>query len=185
MAGIKLDFLQSLKGFDWRSLQKLTSPQAAGDLNAFLEKLPLHAGQTMLIMAGVAWAVAGATGLYVTVQMKQLTEVRASLQEAQAVQPVVPDIAETPLPDEEVTKFVDKMGKVYGGVSIQANGSTILLTADNTSAFGQFREAIGHVQNGGSGWRVTVDHICVGRECPSQPLGASLKISRVSVETPK
>lgn len=185
MAQFKLDFLNSFKSFDWRALQKFASPQAAGDLNAFLEKLPQHTGKTMLIIAGVAWAAAGAVGLYTTIQMNKLTELRAGLQEAEALKPIVPIIKDIPVPAKEISDFVDKIGKVYNGVSIKANGSSILITADSTSAFGQFREAIGHVQNGGSGWGVSIERLCVGRECDKQPLAAALKISKVSVEKPE
>lgn len=138
----------------------------------------------MLIMAGIAWAVAGASGLYVTVQLKQITELRASLQEAEALQPIVPIIKDIAVPQEEIKAFVDKMGQIYDGVSIQENGSTILITAENTSAFGQFREAVGHIQNGGNGWRVNIERLCVGRECDKQPLAVSLKINKISVEKP-
>ena len=179
-----MKFLDPLKSFDWRSLKKLTSANAAGDLNAFLEKLPQNVGNTLLILAGIAWAVAGASGLYVTVQLKQITELRASLQEATALQPIVPVIKDIGVPDAEVSAFVDKIGQIYDGVSIQGNGSTILITAENTSAFGQFREAVGHIQNGGNGWRVNIERLCVGRECDKQPLAVSLKINKISVEKP-
>jgi len=169
---------------DWRALKKLTNPQAAGDLNAFLEKLPQRAGKTMLIMAGAAWALAGLSGLYTTIQMKKLTEVRATLQEAKALQPIVPVIKDAPVDQKEIAEFVDKITKIYDGLSIKVNGSAIVISADSTASFGQFREAVGHVQNGGSGWRVAVDRLCVGRECEQHPLGVSLKISKVSVEVP-
>ena len=76
---------QQVKDYDWRSLKKYTSPHAADDLNAFLEKLPQNAGQTMLIIAGIAWGAAGVVGLYTTVQLQKLTELRAELQEAEAI----------------------------------------------------------------------------------------------------
>lgn len=178
-----VDF-KSLKSFDWRSLKKYASPQVSEDVNAFLEKLPQHAGQTMLLMAGIAWAAAGAMGLYTTLQMQKITEFRAKLQEAEALQPIVPTIKDIPVNPKEVTEFVDKFKEIYTGLSIKANGSSILVTADNTGAFGQFREAVGHIQNGGSGWRVTIDRLCVGRECDRVPLAAALKINKVSVEKP-
>ena len=83
---------QSLKGFDWRSLKKYASPKAADDLNLFLEKLPQNTGQTMLIVAGVTWAVAAAVGLFTTVQLQKLTEIRAEFQDAQALQPKIPSL---------------------------------------------------------------------------------------------
>lgn len=177
-------YLNQIKSFDWRSLQRLTTPHAAGDLNAFLEKLPQNAGNTILIMAGIAWAAAGASGLYVTLQMKELVKLRADLQTAKAVKPTVPAIKDVPVDTKEIEDFVSKIEKIYEGVSIKANGSSILITAENTAAFGQFREAMGHVQNGGAGWRVGIERLCVGRECERQPLAASLSVNKVSVENP-
>lgn len=176
--------VNSFKSFDWRSLQRLASPHAAGDLNAFLEKMPQNAGKTMLVMTAVAWAAAGATGLYVTLQLKELAKLKADLQMAKAVKPTVPVIKDVPVDGKEVEDFVSKIEKIYDGVSIKANGSAILITAENTMAFGQFREAIGHIQNGGNGWRIGIERLCVGRECERQPLAASLDISKVSVDSP-
>ncbi|MCB9982537.1 MAG: hypothetical protein H6861_02515 [Rhodospirillales bacterium] len=182
---VKLNFSklqESLKGFDWRSLKKYASPHAADDLNAFLEKLPQNAGQTMLMIAGVTWAVAGATGLFTTVQLQKLTEVRASLQEAQALKPTVPQVTDVPVNAREVEDFVAKIKDIYSGLKITANGPSISITAGGLGAFGQFREAIGHVQNGGQGWNVNIQDFCVGRECERYPLSASLRINKVSVK---
>lgn len=176
--------MKTVKSFDWRSLKKYTSPGASEDLNAFLEKLPTHAGQQILVIAGIAWAAAGAIGLYTTVEIQKFTEIRAKLQEAQALKPVVPAIKDVPVTPAEVKEFVDKMGEIYKGLSIKANGASILITATDTASFGQFREAVGHVQNGGSGWRVSIDRLCVGRECERVPLAAALKINKVSVDKP-
>ena len=175
----------SLKKFDWRSLKKFTDPKAAGDLNAFLEKLPQNAGQTVLIAAGIAWAMAGGLGLYTSVQARQLIEVRAELVKAEALQPTVPKISDVPIDPNEVKAFVETVSKAYNGLNITANGSSIIITSPQTSSFAKFREAIGHMQNGGSGWRVNLEKLCVGRECGDQDkLGVSLKVNKVSVENP-
>src|SRR5690606_10222903 len=114
---------------------------AAGDFNVFLEKLPQNAGQTVLIAAGIAWAMAGAAGLYTSIQAKALTEIRASYKEAAALTPVVPTIKDAPISNAEVSAFVDKVRDSYKGLSFQVDGSTIIITADNTLKFNQFREA--------------------------------------------
>ena len=163
-------------------IKKLSSPQAAGDLNKFLEGMPQAAGQTALIAAGVAWISAGAFGLYTNIQLKTLTEMRAKLAETQALQPLVPRITDVPVSQEDVQKFADSMQASYPGLQIKTQGPAIYITSDSTTAFGQFREAVGHVQNGGSGWRVSVDRLCVGRECEQVKLGALLKINKVSVD---
>jgi hypothetical protein len=176
---------ESFKNFDWRSLQKLTDPKAAGDLNAFLEKLPQHAGNTVLIAAGIAWAMSGALGLYASIQARQLTELRGELVKAEALTPVVPKIQDVPIPEAEVKTFIEKVGKTYPGLTINSNGSSIIISANETGRFAQFREAIGHMQNGGDGWRVALDKLCVGRECAdNQKLGVVLKVNKVSVEKP-
>ena len=174
-----------LKNFDWRSLKKYTDPKAAGHLNAFLEKMPQHTGQTVLIAAGIAWAMAGALGLYASIQARQLTEFRAELVKAEALQPTVPSIKDVPIDPKEVSGFIEQVSKSYGGLSLVANGSNIIISSGQTSDFAKFREAIGHMQNGGSGWRVTLDKMCVGRECGDRDkLGVSLKVNKVSVENP-
>lgn len=175
----------NLKKFDWRSLQKYMDPKSSGDLNAFLEKLPQNAGQTVLIAAGISWAMAAALGLYASIQARQLTELRAELVKADALTPVVPKISDVPIAKSDVDNFIEKSKKAYGGLNFSNNGSTITITSGRTGNFAEFREAISHVQNGGSGWRVTLDRMCVGRECGDKDkLGVALKVNKVSVENP-
>lgn len=167
--------------FDWHKLQRLASPQAAADLNAFLEKMPQMAGQTILIAAGIAWASAGALGLFTTMQVKGLVELRAKLQETEALLPPVPKIQDVPVPKTDVEAFVNGMKDYYKSIDLKSNGSTITISSKSTAGFSEFREAIAHVQNGGQGWRVNIDRFCVGRECQTFQLAAALKINKVSV----
>jgi hypothetical protein len=172
---------QSFKGFDWRSLKKYASPKAADDLNLFIEKLPQNTGQAMLVVAVGAWVTAAAVGLFTTVQLQTLTEIRAEFQDAQALQPTVPKIKDVAVARGEVEPFVKQLKEVYTGLEISSSGANITITGNSTRDFGQFREAVGHVQNGGSGWRVNVEKFCVGRECDRYELYALLKINKVSV----
>ena len=173
---------KKIQNFDWRSLKKFTNPSAAEDLNVFLEKLPQNTSQTMLIIAGVVWGAAGGAGLYTTVQMQKLTELRAELEEAEALQPKVPQIKDVAVSPNAVKNFVEKNAEIYRGLDIKSAGAAVEIKAQTTAAFGQFREAVGHVQNGGSGWRVSIERLCVGRECQQGKLAARLKINKVSVE---
>lgn len=173
------------KNINWRSFQKLTDPKSAGDLNVFLEKLPQHAGQTVLIAAGIAWAMAGAMGLYTTIQARQLTELRGEFQKAEALTPIVPRISDVPIATAEVDAFIKKVSGNYPGLNFSVENSTIIIKSSQTSDFTKFREAIGHMQNGGSGWRVTLDRLCVGRECgDANKISIALKVNKVSVENP-
>ena len=171
--------------FDFRALNKFTSPQAADDLNRFLEQMPKTAGKTVLIAAGIAWGAAAALGLFAAVQMKSMTELRAKLQETTALKPAVPIIKNVPVSQDEVKKFAEVLKVTYRGVTVKEQGNSIQITADTTARFAEFREAVGHVQNGGTGWWVTLDNLCVGRECKQKKLGALLKINKVTVEKPQ
>lgn len=174
-----------LKSFDWRKLQRYFSPQAAEDLNVFLERLPQTAGQTILVAAGIAWATGAAAGLFAYMQVKSLTEYRAELSETKALQPMVPRIKDVPVSADEVKRLSETLAATYPGLTVKQQGPAIFITAATTAGFGQFREAIGHVQNGGSGWRVNLEKLCVGRECAREKLAALLKINKVSVEKPQ
>lgn len=174
----------SLKSFNWRSLHKLTNAQAAGDLNIFLERLPQNVGQTMLIITGVIWAATAALGLFTTIQIKQLTEVRAKLQEAQALKPIVPVVKDVAVDPNEIGNFVTRATKIYTTLEVRNQASSVTITGTATSQFAAFREIISHIQNGGSGWRVGVERLCVGRECEGKPLSATLNINKVSVDKP-
>ncbi|MAZ76194.1 MAG: hypothetical protein CMH31_02715 [Micavibrio sp.] len=174
------------KSFDFKSLKKLANPKAADDLNIFLEKLPQNAGKTVLIAAGVAWGAAAAIGLYTAVQMQGMIELRAQLKETKALKPAVPSIQEKPISKADVESFVKEASDIYRGIDIKANGSSVVITARSTANFTEFREALGHVQNGGQGWRVSLEKLCVGRECDkTYKLGATLKVNKVTVSEPK
>jgi len=165
------------------SIKKLSDPKAAGDLNAFLEKIPQNAGHTVLIAGAIVWGMAAAFGLFTAIQMQGLTKMRAELAETKALKPSVPEIKNIPISKDDVEKFVTKAKESYRGLNIVAKGSVITITARNTSNFTEFREAIGHVQNGGNGWRVSLDKLCVGRECKKgTKLMVALKVNKVEVK---
>ena len=174
------------KSINLGMLQRLADPKAAGDLNHFLEKLPQNVGNAALIAAGVAWTFAAALGIMTMVKTQQMIELRAELKETQALKPLVPKVSDKPVNAAVVKAFADTMTDMYSvyGVKVNAKGPAIYITANSTGPFGAFREAIGHVQNGGSGWRVSVEKLCVGRECKGDKLAALLKVNQVSVDKP-
>jgi hypothetical protein len=174
-----LDF----KNFDWRILKKYLDPKVSQDLNHFLESMPKNTGNTILIVAAVIWCTAGALGLYTTLQSRQLAELRTEFEEMAAAKPSVPlikNVAESP---QKVQEFAEQAKMFYPDLDLRASGSSVTISAKDTGHFGQFREAIGHVQNGGQGWRVNVENMCVGRDCDRFPLAITLKVNKVSIET--
>lgn len=174
-----------LKSFDVASLKKLMSPQASEDLNHFLEALPKNTSNTILIIAACMWGFAGAAGLFATIQIQNLTELRAELQDTKSLKPPVPEIKNVSVPSKDVESFIEKTKATYPDLTIKGSGAMVNISAKSTVFFGQFREAIGHVQNGGSGWRVSMEQFCVGRECKRSPLSVKLKVNKVSVKKTK
>ncbi len=174
--------LNKLMKFDWRSLQKYTSAQSAEDFNQFIEHMPKNVGQTMLAVAVIAWCAAGATGLYASIQMKKMTELRGELEAAQALQPSVPKLVHSAVSAKTIKSLVEGLSEIYTGLSIKASGSEIKIASKTASNFGQFRELMSHIQNSGDGWKIEIKKLCVGRECKGSTLSATLKINKVSVK---
>ncbi len=172
----------NFKGFNWRSLQRYASPQATHDLNHFLENLPQHTGHSVLIAAAFIWACAGGLGLYTFIQSRALAEFRSKLVTTEAVKPNVPRVTNVQEDPVKVREFVENIKNAYKDLEIKAQGSTVSIVGNDTRFFPQFREAIGHVQNGGLAWRVNIEEICVGRECKGKPLAIRLKVNKVSIE---
>lgn len=173
------------KSFDFKKLEKYFGKHSADDFNRFLEKLPHHAGHNVLIAAGIVWALAAGIGLYASIQAQEMITVRAELKETRALKPAVPKIKNVAISKQEVEAFAKKAQESYRGLNIRTKGSTIIITSASTRNFTEFREAVGHIQNGGDGWRVTLEKLCVGRECDkSTKLAITLNVNRVSVEKP-
>jgi hypothetical protein len=174
----------SSKSFDWKSLQKFLNPEAANDFSRFMDKMPVQAGKGALIAAGIAWGTVAVLGLLTVMQVKDLTELRATLQTTEALKPLVPVITQEAVPNDEIVKAAEKFKLTYPTLTVGTNGGSITISSKQTADFAQFREAIGHVVNGGRGWKVGVASLCVGRECKDSGLGAVLKIEKLKIDKP-
>lgn len=174
----------SSKSFDWKSLQKFLDPQAADDFSRFLDSIPGHAGRGALIAAGIAWGAAAALGLFTMMQSKQLTETRAQLQSSEALKPVVPTVSLTPAGKDDVKSVAEEFSHVYPDLTVSANGEKFTIQSKKTSDFAEFREALGHVVNGGADWKISIDTLCIGRECKGSALNAALKIQKLKIDKP-
>jgi hypothetical protein len=174
----------SSKSFDWKSLQKYLNPEAANDFSRFMDTIPVHAGKGVLIAGGIAWAAVACIGFFTILQTKEITELRATLESSEAIKPLVPVITVEPVSNGEVVKIVNTFKTTYPSLTYTANANSISIKSKQTSDFAQFREAIGHVVNGGKGWKVEIETLCIGRECKDSGLGAKLKIQKLKIDKP-
>lgn len=170
--------------FDMKAIAKYASPQAFDDLNHFIENLPQNAGKTILMTAAVAWAVAGALGLFTTIKAQELNNLRAQLQDAKALKPIVPVLSEVGVEPKEMEDFSKKLNQTYKSLDFRPQGNKISITGAQTTSFNAFREAVLQVQNGGLGWKVGLEKMCVGRECKQNHLSISLKINKINIDKP-
>lgn len=176
-----------MKKMDFKSLNaqlaKALSPQSMGDMNKFLEGLPLRAGHGVLIAGGIAWFLGGLAVVYATTVAKDVADIRAELTKSEALKPVVAQLKTTPVPEAEIKDFVERVKPLYTSVNIAAPGkSSINITAPDGRYFGAFREAVNHAYNGGQRWRLSLESLCVGRECKGAFLSGTFKVNTLKIE---
>lgn len=172
------------KPFDIRSLSKYLNGQSADDFNRFLEKVPQNAGKTALIAGGIAWAAVAALGLFSMLQTQKLTELRGQLQASESLKPIVPIMTMTAIPGDDVKAFIEKIKSHYPDLILNNNNNVLTIQSKSTASYAQFREILGYITSGGAGWKVSVNSICVGRECPSNAIDASLRIEKIKIDKP-
>ena len=165
------------------SLKKLLSPQSMGDLNDFIEKMPVRVGYPALIAGCVAWFIGGLAVVYATTVAQSVADIRAELVKSEALKPVVAQLVRKPVKDAEIDAFIEKIDPLYPNVQIQSlKNGRVKLSANSGRYFGAFREAVNHTYNGGQRWRLQLESLCVGRECEESFLSGVFKISTLKIE---
>ena len=117
-------------------------------------------------------------------QTKELTELRGKLRGQRSAQTNCSNRNMSAVSDAEIKPFIEGIKPIYSGITMNNSGNTVTIQSKDTAQFSQFREAIGHVANGGLGWKVRVEGFCVGRECKSNPLDAVLKVEKLNIDKP-
>lgn len=176
-----------MKKFDPKAINaainKYLSPQGMNDLNRFLEQMPLRAGYGVLIAGGIVWLLAGLGVVYATTIAKDVSAIRAELVKSEALKPVVAQLVRNPVPDSEISAFANKVDPLYSDVSIKAGRSGLItLTSSSGRYFGAFREAVNHAYNGGQRWRLSLQSLCVGRECKGGFLNGTFRVETLKVQ---
>lgn len=170
---------------DQTAFKRYLSPHAYKDLDSFVEQMPMRAGKGILVAGVVAWVAAGLSIMYATMQANHIMTLRADILKAEALKPTVPVITKVPVGDDEVEAFTTKLGELYPQITVNGRGNSIEMRAGDTDKYGAFREAVGHAFNGGKGWRLDVDELCVGRECKNNlGLYGVFSVNRLRVDKP-
>jgi len=145
----------------------------------------MRAGNSIIIAGITAWVLAGLSVMYVVMQANHVMALRADILKAEALKPTVPVIASVTVENAELDAFAKTMADLYPQLNFVANGNRIEIRSGKTDMYGAFREAVGHMFNGGQGWRVNVEELCVGRECKNNTaLFGNFSINRLRVDKP-
>jgi hypothetical protein len=172
---------------DWGKLKRFASPQGLKELDSFLDGLPLNAGYNAIIAAGLTWLIAGTAVFFTVMQIEKVSSIRAELAKVSSLKPPVPVIKYVPVPDAALKAVQDKLLKAYKGLNMTVAAGVITLSANDTDYFPQFLAAVSFLQSGGRNWRVKLETMCVGLDCPTSKLTATLKaeIARVGEPEPE
>jgi hypothetical protein len=176
-----------MKNFDFQALNakinKYLSPQGGADMNRFIEQIPMRAGYGVLIAGGITWFIGGLAVVYATTVAQDVAAIRAELVRSEALKPVVATLQRQSVPQGEVEAFAERTNPLYRDVNISTTGgSKIIFTSSDGRYFGQFREAVNHAYNGGQRWRLSLESLCVGRECKGGFLQGVFKVNTLNIQ---
>lgn len=166
-------------------MQRYTSPQAVKDFDSFLDSLPINVGYNALIAAGVAWAIAGMSVLFTSIEVGKMSTIRAEMMKVEALQPPIPQLQYFPINKGALDDLAKNIESTYDGVSVTSPGDgKLTVSANDTDYFSRFMAAITTVQNSGRAWRVTVDTLCTGMDCKGSKLNATLNVENATIGAP-
>lgn len=164
------------------TIKRYLSPYTYRDINTFAQQLPEKAGQTSLLAGGLLWTIAAFALIFATVEAEKTAKIRAEILNQNAMTPQVPDIVKTAVQPILLETYAAKMEKQYPDLSITSDQSVVHISADDTKHFGKWREATSHLYNGGDGWRLSIEHLCVGRECDDQELSVKFSVNTLKIQ---
>lgn len=171
----------STQTFNIADLAKYLKPEASADLNRFMDSVPEHVGKFALIAGGIAWASAAGLGMYTMIQTQELAKLKTELNEKQASKIAVPTVIKGEVTKDSLEKFIKSIDTVYPDVTFRVNKNKVTVSAKELSAYGQFREAIGHLANADKRWVASVESLCVGRECKVDKLAAVITLNTIKI----
>lgn len=177
----------STQSLNFSQLAKYLKPEAGDDFNRFLDSVPDHVGKAALIAAGIAWASAAGLGLFTMIKTQELAAAKAELDEKQAVKPSVPSLNKVSAKKSQIEALIKDIEPMYEGLEFRVNNNKVTVLSKSLQGYPQFRDALGHLANIQPNsrrpvWVASIDSLCVGRECKSDKLVATVSLSTVEVK---
>lgn len=166
-------------------MQKYMNGESVKDLDRFLDNLPMAVGYPALAAAGVAWVLAGMSALFAAGEIEKATQLRAELMKVEALQPPVPRVVYSSVSKTQLEQVLKNVNGLYPGITVTASGEgQVTLSGGQVGYYPQFRAAISHIQSVERNWRVSIQDMCMGRECNGGGLSATLKVDLARIDTP-
>jgi len=174
----------NFRKFNLASLQRYTSPQAVKDLDSFLDALPINVGTNALIAACFTFLVAGVSVWFTAQELEKVSQLHEDLTNIKALQPPVPVLKEIPVDIKTLKPAGDKIASTFSGIKVVAGAGSVKISAQDSDYFPQFLAAISYLQRSGRNWKVSVNAMCLGRDCKGPQLYADLKVSTITFGEP-
>lgn len=173
--------MSGFNNFDWNQLKRYANAQAVKDLDKFLDAMPVTVGYNALVAAGMAWLIAGIAVFFTAMEVDHVSNLRAELAKVEALKPPIPVVTYTSVPPATLEALQNKLKATYRGIAFAGSSSSVTVSASDTDYFPQFLAAVNFLQNGGKNWRVSINSLCIGRDCKGSKLAANLKIEAAKV----
>lgn len=131
------------------------------------------------------WGAALAFMALAYIGVQQTIKARNQLVEAEASQPVLPTIAQTPVATSSLQQIADRMKKQLGDkVTVTPAGSQLKITAAKPDNYNYWLSAISYVDSASADTLWTIKDFCVGTECKDALMSVTLNAQTVSFTTP-
>ncbi len=131
------------------------------------------------------WGAALAFSALAYVGVEQTIKARQNLAEAEAALPVLPTIAQDPVPAPTLQQLADRLKKRLGEkVTLTPTGSQLRISATLPESYNAWLSAISYVDTISADTQWSIKQFCVGLECKDGLMNVTLDAQKVSFTAP-
>ena len=131
------------------------------------------------------WGAALAFMALAYVGVEQTLKARQNLAEAEAAIPVLPTIAQDPVPAPTLQQLADRLKKRLGDkVTLTPAASQLRITAALPENYNAWLSAISYVDTISADTQWSISQFCVGAECKDGLMSVTLNAQKVSFTAP-
>lgn len=173
--------------FDLDRLKRLTSAEGMKGFDEFVDAMPQRLSQSLLIIAGVVWALVGVAIVFANIKTEDIANLRSEVLKTEAVRPNVPNISETPVSTAEIRTKIATTQDVYENINFTISDGRIEISTNDNKQYGPFIQTIYSIMSLGSGYKITLNSYCEGANCQESGnrafLSATFNVNKLEVQS--